>query len=351
MALVHADRVKETSTTTGTGSYALEGAVAGFRSFSAAVGNGNTCYYAATDGTDWEVGVGTFSAPSTLARTTVLASSNGGSAVNWGAVVKTIVCTIPATKFRGADELAALAFKETIDDAALVGDGVLTLAKLANMATQRLLGRSTTGSGAPEVLQLTTVLDWLSNSQGALLYRGASAWAALGAGGAGKMLLAGGASANPAWGSPAYLQFDYRQSSGTAGGTTTLGAYTKYPLNTEVLDTDSLGSISSSVITLAAGTYNVWGWVIFYRTNSSRLRLRNTSDSATLILGSSTRANTGNNVSTSALIQGRFTIAASKNIELQYYCESGSGESSALGFPVGSGESEVYGSISFERVG
>src|SRR5262245_44672576 len=100
MALVHKDRVCESSTTTGTGTYNLAGAVTGFQGFVAGIGNGNTCYYCATDGTDWEVGIGTVTdvTPDTLARTTILASSNGGSAVNWGAGTKRIFVTPPASK-------------------------------------------------------------------------------------------------------------------------------------------------------------------------------------------------------------------------------------------------------------
>tara|TARA_Y100000114_G_C11488328_1_gene198659 strand:- start:74 stop:454 length:381 start_codon:yes stop_codon:yes gene_type:complete len=98
MALVLRDRVKETSTTTGTGTYTLAGAVTGFEAFSS-VGNGNTTYYACTDGTDFEVGIGTYTASgTTLARTTILQSSNSDSAVDWGAGTKTLFCTLPAEK-------------------------------------------------------------------------------------------------------------------------------------------------------------------------------------------------------------------------------------------------------------
>ncbi len=98
MALVLADRVKETTTTTGTGTYTLAGAVTGFETFGS-VGNGNTTFYACTDGTDFEVGVGTYtSSGTTLARTTILQSSNSDNAVSWSSGTKTIFCTLPAEK-------------------------------------------------------------------------------------------------------------------------------------------------------------------------------------------------------------------------------------------------------------
>ena len=100
MALVLADRVKETTTTTGTGTVTLLGASSGFQSF-AAVGNGNTTYYTiAGQGTsEWEVGIGTYtSSGTTLSRTTVLASSNSGSLVTFSAGTKDVFVTYPAGK-------------------------------------------------------------------------------------------------------------------------------------------------------------------------------------------------------------------------------------------------------------
>lgn len=93
---VHAPMVRETSTTTGTGTYDLAGAATGFQTFVAGVG-ATTCYYSATDGTDWEIGIGTVTdaTPDTLARTTILESSNAGAAVNWGAGTKTLRCSLP----------------------------------------------------------------------------------------------------------------------------------------------------------------------------------------------------------------------------------------------------------------
>jgi len=100
MALVLKDRVKETSTTTGTGTLTLAGASTGYQSFSA-IGDGNTTYYAIylQGGTEWEVGIGTYtSSGTTLARTTVLESSNSGSAVNFSAGTKDVFVTLPASK-------------------------------------------------------------------------------------------------------------------------------------------------------------------------------------------------------------------------------------------------------------
>lgn len=105
MALVIKDRVKETTTTTGTGTYTLAGAEAGFQAFSS-IGDGNTTYYSITDAGDWEVGIGTYTASgTTLARTTILSSSNGDAAVNWSAGGKIIFVTQPSSKaiFKNVD--------------------------------------------------------------------------------------------------------------------------------------------------------------------------------------------------------------------------------------------------------
>jgi len=109
MALILADRVRETTTTTGTGSVTLAGALTGFQTFSAAVGDGNTTYYViAGQGTSaWEVGIGTYaSAGNTLARTTVLSSSNGGSLVNFSAGTKDVWVDYAAGKAVTTDTLA-----------------------------------------------------------------------------------------------------------------------------------------------------------------------------------------------------------------------------------------------------
>lgn len=85
-----------------------------------------------------------------------------------------------------------------------VDNGVITLAKQADLATQRVIGRNTGSTGVPEAVTLTQLLDWIgSAAQGDLLYRGAASWARLGAGTAGQFLQTAGASANPTWASVA----------------------------------------------------------------------------------------------------------------------------------------------------
>ena len=100
MALIVKDRVQEISTTVGTGTLTLGGAVLGFQSF-AAIGNGNTTYYAINDPItgDWEVGIGTYtSSGTTLSRDTVLSSSNGGSLVTFASGTKNVFCTYPSER-------------------------------------------------------------------------------------------------------------------------------------------------------------------------------------------------------------------------------------------------------------
>ena len=100
MAFVVKDRVKVSSTTTGTGTFTLGSAAVGFQSFSV-IGDGNTTYYTIVDGTsgDWEVGIGTYSdIAGTLSRGTILESSNGGTAVNFGAGSKDVFVAYPAER-------------------------------------------------------------------------------------------------------------------------------------------------------------------------------------------------------------------------------------------------------------
>jgi hypothetical protein len=100
MALVVKDRVRETTTTTGTGTITLGGAATGFQSFSV-IGDSNTTFYTIqlSNTNEWEVGVGTYTlSGTTLSRDTILESSNGGTAVNFSAGSKDVFVTYPAEK-------------------------------------------------------------------------------------------------------------------------------------------------------------------------------------------------------------------------------------------------------------
>jgi len=99
MSLIVADRVQETTNTTGTGAYTLGGVVPSFRTFASVASDADTVYYSITDNVNYEVGLGTYaSSGGTIARTTVFASSNSNNAVNWGSGTKNIFLTYPADK-------------------------------------------------------------------------------------------------------------------------------------------------------------------------------------------------------------------------------------------------------------
>lgn len=101
MAFIVADRVQETCTAPGTGTVSLLGAVTGYQTFLAGIGNGNTTFYTIADqtGVNWEVGLGTYSSTgNTLARTTVLKSSNSNALVNFSSGTQNVWCDYPAVK-------------------------------------------------------------------------------------------------------------------------------------------------------------------------------------------------------------------------------------------------------------
>ena len=139
MAFALNDRVKETSTTTGTGTFDLAGAETGFESFVSGVGNGNQTYYAiSNDGTnEFEVGIGTVTdaTPDTLSRDTIISSSNSDALVNFSAGTKTVFCTLPASRTPSAGMTAqtfvnthnsTLSDDQTLDSGVLAGPVSIT---------------------------------------------------------------------------------------------------------------------------------------------------------------------------------------------------------------------------------
>jgi hypothetical protein len=141
MALVFADRVKETSTTVGAGAFTLSGAMYGYQSFTV-IGNGNTTYYAIYDGSSgaWEVGIGTYTASGTsLSRDTILASSNANTIVTFGAGTKEVFVTYPAERsvYRDAANtyIVQQAFNALTTNTAGIGTATITAGTVATTPT------------------------------------------------------------------------------------------------------------------------------------------------------------------------------------------------------------------------
>ena len=139
MAFALNDRVKETSTTTGTGTFDLAGAEIGFESFVSGIGNGNITYYAiSNDGTaEFEVGFGTVTdaATDTLSRDTIISSSNSDALVDFSAGTKTVFCTLPASRTPSAGMTAqtfvnthnsTISEDQTLDSGVLAGPVSIT---------------------------------------------------------------------------------------------------------------------------------------------------------------------------------------------------------------------------------
>ena len=139
MAFVLNDRVKETTTSTGTGTINLAGAANTFETFVAGIGTTNKCFYCISHQTanEFEVGIGTVTdaSPDTLSRDTIISSSNSDSAVNLSAGTKDVFCTYPASRAPSASMLATtyvtthnstLSDDQTIDSGVLAGPVTVT---------------------------------------------------------------------------------------------------------------------------------------------------------------------------------------------------------------------------------
>jgi len=167
MALVLNDRVKETTTTTGTGALTLAGAVTGFETFGTGVGNSNTTYYAVTlpGSAEFEVGLGTLNGDSTtITRTTVISSSNSDNAVNFSAGTKTIFCTIPASKsvFLDGSGNTSVGADLSVGDDLTVEGGVIDLKNTGSQSELRLYCESSNAHYA--ALQAPAHSDFSGNT-------------------------------------------------------------------------------------------------------------------------------------------------------------------------------------------
>jgi hypothetical protein len=168
MALVIADRVRETTTTTGTGTITLLGAVTGFQSFSAGIGNGNSTYYTISDNVtnQWEVGIGTYTAAgSTLSRDTVLSSSSSGSLVNFSTGTADVFVTYPSERavyVSGTDIVAgsSSSLKTTYGGTGLT---TYTAGDLPYYATGTALSKLTVGTINQVLTSTGTAPQWSTN--------------------------------------------------------------------------------------------------------------------------------------------------------------------------------------------
>lgn len=146
-----------------------------------------------------------------------------------------------------------------------------------------------------------------------------------------------------------YLEYRDEKAAGTDGGTFTSGDWRTRTLNTEHADTGNNGSISSNQITLAAGTYIADIRCPGRACSFHQARLRNMTDNATTLVGTSMEQGTGSGQTSFSLITGRFTIAAQKVFEVQHRCGTTS-NTTGFGSANNFGEVEVYTIARFWKV-
>lgn len=148
----------------------------------------------------------------------------------------------------------------------------------------------------------------------------------------------------PALAFSGYILIQDQKAQNTAGGTFTSGAWRTHVLNTEVADTGNHATLASNQITLLAGTYEVDAWALARAVDGHQLKLYNVSDTADLVIGGVT---TAENLSSTAHLTGRFTLAATKVIELQHQCTTTKADT---GFGVANNyTTEIFASVRLLR--
>lgn len=150
---------------------------------------------------------------------------------------------------------------------------------------------------------------------------------------------------------PQILRVREEQTSGTAGGGFTSGSFTKRLLNTVALNEITGASMTSSVITLPAGTYNVQGYAAAFQVGSHKTKLRQTSGTPTdQVQGSTANNTTATAIQTESRLEGRMVLTGSTTLEFQHWCSS-TKATNGFGAPATAGVNEVYSEIVFVKVG
>jgi len=140
-----------------------------------------------------------------------------------------------------------------------------------------------------------------------------------------------------------------QKTSGSSGGNSVQQTWTKRTLNTtQGSNTITGSSLSSDVITLPTGTYRIFVTSIFFG-SATKIRLRNTTDGTTVIVGTGIVTTSSQTASNTNTLSGTFTIASTKNFELQYW--SANTLTNGLGFAISSGEPEIYTQVELWKIG
>ncbi len=145
-----------------------------------------------------------------------------------------------------------------------------------------------------------------------------------------------------------YMKVQDVKNNNTAGGSSVASTWTRRDLNTVVTNQIDGASLNSNQITLPAGTYYIEGAAPAFRTRGHIARLQNITDNSTAILGMSQYAS-GDNGGGTSYFMGHVTIAAQKTFEVQHYAQL-SQSTNGFGFPIGSGQSEVYTQVNIWKI-
>tara|TARA_A100001515_G_scaffold7206_2_gene6135 strand:- start:438 stop:3818 length:3381 start_codon:yes stop_codon:yes gene_type:complete len=305
MALVIADRVKETTTTTGTGTINLAGASSGFQTFVSGVGNSNTTYYTIEDANgSWEIGIGTVtdSSPDTLARTTVLATSNGDTTkITLSSGTHTVFGTYAAGKAVYLDASGVLS--HSIVDADISGSASIANSKLANSSVNfGGVSLSLGGSDTTPAFDLSDATNYPTSSLSGTITNTQLAGSITNAKLAndsvsfGGITVALGASdATPAFDLSDATNYPTSSLSGTI-------------TNTQLAGSIANAKLANSSITVAAGSDSTaisLGGTITFAGTSNEVEVSESSGTITIGLPSTITANVTGNVSgTSATVTG-----------------------------------------------